>query len=140
MSIPASQYPLINFRDLPGPPPYVIAVYFHEDSVRMTIETDTTLTPCQVRVGLALGPGITWQKEIWGWHSANGPGPFVAAAGGNSGPNFMVVNRGAVDTILFKKAKALGTMTGMYALATDMFWPCLADKTFKMPNPNYYLP
>lgn len=131
-SIPASQYPLVNPRDLPGRPPYEIAIGFHDDWVTMKIGDGPNLSACEMTVGLALGPGITWQKEIWEWHANRGPGFFVSNWVAGAPAAFMNIERddpkADSSTLLFKKAGALGVMTGMYALDLNTFWPFLGGK------------
>ena len=136
-SIPASEYPFFNPRELAGAGPYAVGLGFYEDYVQMNIEYDASLSACEMLVGLGLGPGITWQKELWGWHAVNGPVSSVIAVDRNTGPNFMLLHRAdahsGADTVLFKKAKRAGVMTGMYALNTSTFWSfCGGTKvTFK---------
>jgi hypothetical protein len=59
-NLPASAYPTLDPRWAAGPGPFTLGIFFHEDAVRLRIEDDPSITGCQMRVGLAAGPGITW--------------------------------------------------------------------------------
>ena len=127
---PGSEYPVVDPRTVAGNPPYTFALYFYEDILRMRIEDDATISRCQMLVGLS--SEVEWAKEIAGWHLCNGQVASVSTSDANRGPNYMLLQRAecnaGVHTILFKKTKVLGFMTGMYVLDLNTFWPFLGGK------------
>jgi hypothetical protein len=129
-NLPANAYPVTDPRSVAGPLPHVYALSFPEDVLRMEVEEDVSLSGCQMWVGLK--SQVSWPKEIAGWHLCNQQVMSVSTSGSNTGPNFMLLQKpecqSGVHTILFKKAKFLGVMTGMYTLDMNTFWPYLGGK------------
>jgi hypothetical protein len=127
---PTNEYPVIDPRSVAGPLPHVYALFFPDDVLRMKVEEDVSLSGCQMWVGLE--SQVSWAKEIAGWHLCNQQVMSVSTSGSNTGPNFMLLQKAecqsGVHTILFKKAKFLGVMTGMYTLNMNTFWPYLGGK------------
>jgi hypothetical protein len=126
----ADEYPVIDPRTSAGPGPHAYGLYLFEDTLRMTVETDPSLTGCQMRVGLA--SEVTSAKEVAGWHLCNGQTSVVTTANANRGPNFMLLDKAhcnfGTHTIVLRKAKLFWVITPMYCFDLDTFWPFLGGK------------
>jgi hypothetical protein len=123
---PGSVYPVLDPRRTPGSSPFGFGYYFYEDGVAILVEEDPSLTNCQMLVGLSVQPGM-WNKEVLAWNYCLGTSVSSVAAGGqNTGPNYMLIQKAqcfsGANTLLLRKAKFLGIMTGMYTFQSTDLW------------------
>jgi hypothetical protein len=125
-SDPGSVYPVWDPRRTAGEFPMSFGYKMAWDIVIITIDKTFSLTNCQMLVGLEAGPGITWQKDILAWnYFLGGPVASVTTVDQNTGPNFMLIQKGncltGAHTLLLRKLMNT-QMTGLYTLQSADLW------------------
>src|SRR5439155_2956814 len=124
---PGSVYPVVDPLRVSGLLPHSYAYGFAWDAVQIDVEDAPSLTNRQIMVGLVAGVNVSWAKEIDFWnYCRRAPTLTLHVDGSNRGPVFGLMNKGCcregVQTVLLKKAMALGVMTGLYTLnSQDLF-------------------
>jgi hypothetical protein len=110
---------------MPGPPAKTYGYGFEFDYVSIDVAPDSTLTNCQMRVGLA--SRVSDLKQIDGWNlCTSATVSSVQTVGASRGPNYMLLQRGVcrsgASTIVFKKPMAFGVMTNLYTFNAADLW------------------
>jgi hypothetical protein len=130
-----------SFSSLPLPTPtrypFTIGMSSREDAIRMEIHDPAVypVPPGEVVVSLQSDPAVRWEKRIRSYNICNIFTSTILATKDDNHGGFYNQYRilkpncaNGTHTLVFAKAKFLGTMTNMYNIDYRQFWQAFSGK------------